>query len=1705
MLPSLGTGVAQVGTSGSLLVTDRTSIPAYFVGHGVRVSAPDGTERGTWQVDAISGGELTLEEGATVVEGDTFHGLYRFDSVTVRGLARLWVDDLDEFGELVVEGGSSVRLRNSEDPTIVPGLVEIVAVPGSYRVSGGAGAVTDPDGIASARVVNASGGGAWAIAVAGDGSFPAVAVTGSPGDVLGIEATDAHDAPRTATVVVGTLSSNSGGPVLVGPIDVVPTGSTPYAYAVAGGPGAVSDEDLPISIVVVNVATGAATAPVEAAPDGSFNLSLAGITPIFGDELRLEATDSHPNPLTSVLALGTMPDRIPPSLDPSKVQVRVSERAFWVAGAAGAATDENDGWSVSVSWLSGEHSAAATTEPNGAFLSEPIVWPSGTAISVHVTDVGNNTLSAPLGELPANEGPPVVDTSSVYRSSAGGDYSVSGAGVCEERIIHAMPRQEDDATKAVGDPKFVAIRSEDTLFEVRLENRSTPGLGAWPASPFVGDHCRGERHYGFHPVEVDGAVGDEIWLIAEDGHPEWLATEVHIWSLPQISGNPVLSISEDNLVWTGAGFELVAPAGAITGAADPLTLEVRVWRADGDGWVEIGAASTTMTSGEAVDLALPAATAPGDLAVVSATDGNGRTTRKRLTMPAATVFGLELSPIELRVGEYVGDVVFTVSATRAPATTVSVDWQLVPGTATQGSDWTSAAGLAGTMTFSSTVLERTVTVRIVDDTTPEPEESFSFQLSNPVGAPILGSDTAVVTIVDNDDLGYREIVRSVRPHSGAMVAHNVAMSISGGVATLGEALPSDVDRGDRMETSVGRLYLHRCDDARTCEVRRPDGGVPEDAQDALVTRVEPAFTSLASAARPSNHDWSSHHPEDLLAGNVGMTILCYRGHGADMDPVWLYSWVTGPANRLRILAPTAADQVHGNQRHQGRWSHDAYRLEAPLRIGDDLETGLIQVEGLQIAVGGGPDDWLKGVYAWTNGRVEISETLVRLDGIELGSGSRVGIEAEGGGTTVVRNTMVWDVPTIAGTAESVGIRGYGYGEPSLEVLNSTVVGGRYGVQRMSGVVRVVNTLAAGASEACFDGEFTRDSLRNLATDASAPRPPAGAVGAVSVRGAISGPEADLHLACDIPSQSVAITSNSVTAVDTLFDQDARTVAWPTDANPLWVRLEFDSPRAVTGTSVLTSNCWSHDWSLEAAGTVEDLDAQSGSWRLVVPTRRLENEERAFGTVMFDEPVTARVFQLNVERLCDAFGALVNEWLLHGLNPACGAGVDLGQDPGPRVATDIDGMARAVPFDIGADQAHDLEIRIEHGPRRWFEGEGVVRARVVLTGSASIPVSVRYATVDGSAHWGEDYLPVSGILSWAPGEVEQMIEIPLIADGEIESDERFWLRLFDGAGARVRDAWNHFDISEGEGPVRVQFTSPVFEAFESDGFLRGEVEIESPVSFEVSVQVDAFSRTARISQDFVTPFDVVVIPAGETQGAFEIELIQDAEGEPTEELILELSWTTNCEHGPRAHAIGRIHDEPPLVPEIELDPRHASYWIQECGTAEIELAEGFVVTEGTFAAWAEVTTGGVTQVFEAYRPVAWDSYSWIWIASLSTTSTVTVLVAPALGEPAVGVEVEIEVVAPEFQPWGLEPEIEDGELTITLDGSTVWQRFVDSTLLLRNLTTGIDVVPDEPCDEYDVTVSIAVSGPDDLVVLEACNGEPVLGHCATHQLNPEVRR
>jgi YD repeat-containing protein len=159
---------------------------------------------------------------------------------------------------------------------------------------------------------------------------------------------------------------------------------------------------------------------------------------------------------------------------------------------------------------------------------------------------------------------------------------------------------------------------------------------------------------------------------------------------------------------------------------------------------------------------------------------------------------LSLSPATYSILEASTSVTVTVARTGGSDGSISVQYATSGGTATAGSDYTSASG---TLNWANgDTASKSFSVPILNDTIGEPTETIGLVLSNPSGspAPTLGTSTGTISILDNEP-GILQFTAStfsvgeaagsaaltVSRTNGSYGAVTVAYSTANGTATSG--------------------------------------------------------------------------------------------------------------------------------------------------------------------------------------------------------------------------------------------------------------------------------------------------------------------------------------------------------------------------------------------------------------------------------------------------------------------------------------------------------------------------------------------------------------------------------------------------------------------------------------------------------------------------------------------------------------------------------------------------------------------------------------------------------------------------------------------------------------------------------------------------------------------------------------------------------
>ena len=124
-------------------------------------------------------------------------------------------------------------------------------------------------------------------------------------------------------------------------------------------------------------------------------------------------------------------------------------------------------------------------------------------------------------------------------------------------------------------------------------------------------------------------------------------------------------------------------------------------------------------------------------------------------------------------------------------------------------------------------------------------------------------------------------------------------------------------------------------------------------------------------------------------------------------------------------------------------------------------------------------------------------------------------------------------------------------------------------------------------------------------------------------------------------------------------------------------------------------------------------------------------------------------------------------------------------PLPKVTVRVTGDAGAAAHGRSATVRGPAAVAAADARAR--EGEdATIDFAVTLSRAVPATVEVSYATADGTATAGEDYMHTGGKLGFAPGETVKTVRVPVLDDVVDEGEETFTLRLAKVSGAVIGD-------------------------------------------------------------------------------------------------------------------------------------------------------------------------------------------------------------------------------------------------------------------------------------------------------------------------------
>lgn len=235
--------------------------------------------------------------------------------------------------------------------------------------------------------------------------------------------------------------------------------------------------------------------------------------------------------------------------------------------------------------------------------------------------------------------------------------------------------------------------------------------------------------------------------------------------------------------------------------------------------------------------------------------------------------------------------------------------------------------------------------------------------------------------------------------------------------------------------------------------------------------------------------------------------------------------------------------------------------------------------------------------------------------------------------------------------------------------------------------------------------------------------------------------------------------------------------------------------------------------------------------------------------------------------------------------------------------------------------------------------------VSLSNPSSEPISVGYATADGTAQAPGDYLPANGTLVFEPGRTGARFRVVVVDDSLREpARELFEVRLGQASNAGVGDGVAAGQIRDDD-PLPVISVGNVTITEPDSGSVNAAftVTLSNPTTELVTVRFGTRSRSADAGEDYTTTAGTLQFMPGEIVKTIAVPVLADTAAENIETFALSIGPDNNA-RWPGGWVTGTIFDR--------SGPRIAA-------VAPLSGVAGTIVTiSGTnFTAPVEVTING----------------------------------------------------------------------------------------------------------------------------------------------------
>jgi hypothetical protein len=210
--------------------------------------------------------------------------------------------------------------------------------------------------------------------------------------------------------------------------------------------------------------------------------------------------------------------------------------------------------------------------------------------------------------------------------------------------------------------------------------------------------------------------------------------------------------------------------------------------------------------------------------------------------------------------------------------------------------------------------------------------------------------------------------------------------------------------------------------------------------------------------------------------------------------------------------------------------------------------------------------------------------------------------------------------------------------------------------------------------------------------------------------------------------------------------------------------------------------------------------------------------------------------------------------------------------------------------------------------------------VVLDQASTVPVTVHWATQDGSATAPGDYVAGADDLTFTPGVTARQITVPVVGDRTFEQSEAFGVRLSNPVDATIADGTALITVINDDSQTgEAELTVDDVTVLEGAGQAVATVRLSAGLGDPVTVRMTTVDGSATDPADYVGGSAVLTFPPGQTVVSAPIAIVADTVDEGDETFTVTLSDAIGAPVGDPTGTVTILDDDGTTVlPSVSVD-------------------------------------------------------------------------------------------------------------------------------------------------------------------------------------------